>query len=64
MDEFDMVRAQERQRIARYLKNIGDRLLRDPDGDAIDGYVAATILSLADVIKTNGETTPSCLTRR
>lgn len=49
------VRKQERERIARHMKSAANELLRCKESDAIDGYVAAVILDLADTIERNGE---------
>jgi hypothetical protein len=44
----------ERVHIADGMKAIALDLLRDKESDAIDGYVAAVIIDLAEVIKSGG----------
>ena len=54
-DEYDeIIRKQERARIARCMKCAANDMLRDTESDAIDGYVAAVMLDLACRIKDNG----------
>lgn len=54
-DEYDdLVRKGERERIAKHIRTVASEMLRDPVADAIDGYTAAVMLNLSDVIETNG----------
>ena len=53
-DDNEVARAEERERIAGYLRTVALNSLHDLNSDAVDGYVAATLIELAKVIENNG----------
>ena len=54
MDEQE-IRRSERYRVAGHLKTVAPTLLHRDGADAVDGYVAASIIHLANTLETIAE---------
>lgn len=50
IEDDERIRADERKRIAKYLKDHATAKILDPTSDGVDGYTGACILDLADSI--------------
>ncbi len=51
MDREQVIRTEERKRLAGFLIGLADNIVRDPEADAIDDHVSAVLRELGDVIE-------------